>query len=208
MKRFYYFLSCLLAPSLFCQSREELVREKLEIVLSELEKSGPEPWELPRFFQGLLDFLARGSVLFRLIFFLGAVGLILFLLYGIAGYLLKNPSFRRKGSAPALFEKEGDGECSPDSRAREARAAAEAGDYSLAVLLLHRGSVEFLFLKGFLKKGRDYTNREILSLAGDSGYGPPFARIASAAERVLFNGSEERRDDFLKLEDDYGRHFS
>lgn len=207
MRRLFILLILVQSALLFAGHEQNLVEEKLELVMSELERETYDEWDLPPFLEKLLEFFGTVGILFRILFFLFLGALLIFAFYKLMGIFLKEQRFDDSRSARSHQEEKALAKFPEKHFLDKALKASDDGDYSLAILFLHKGSVAFLYENGSLGKGRDYTNSEIMILIGNAEYAESFYSIALQSELILFKGRAGLESEFLAFEKMYRSHF-
>lgn len=96
---------------------------------------------------------------------------------------------------------------SPDFTPRELIRLERAGEYSTAVLFLHRGSVLRLLEEKALTSS-NLTNNSVASRIADAKRRQAFARIAALAERILFDRYEAAAADYRLCREAFSRYFA
>lgn len=194
----------LLGTAVFAVPSSGEVREELAKLLKD-----DEPVRDDNNFN-LGDFFSSMSPLFRVLIIAGFSGVILYLGFLLAKrFSQKNYAFNPQAGS--------DDEDDPERPARrmglpdiysEAVKKAGAGDYDLAVLLLHQYSVTYLFQKNILQHGREYTNREIKWIIKDKGsLYDAFYQLALESEKIAFNEEHESAEKFESLHEGFKREF-
>jgi hypothetical protein len=177
-----------------------LIEEKLKKVLSEVDISEKVQWDFPPFFSRILEFLMSLNMLFRILSLILVVALIVFILYKMTRLFLGNKKINTSPHQPLRIGDSGLNEASAEDYLYEAKIHAEAGQFAQAILLLHKGSVKYLLDRNILKRNRDYTNREIISLIKDERLSESFGRIAMKAEFIVFKGSSGDQLEYEEIE--------
>ncbi len=97
----------------------------------------------------------------------------------------------------------------PPGDFQAALALAKEGKYGIAVLILHRRSVELLCEGRIIPPGGHFTNNDIRRLLHGhaSNLGEHFSRLAAAAERVAFAHLEPTREGFGQMKVIYQQSF-
>ena len=196
MRKLCILIIMLQVSSVFSQNDERVVEEKLEVVLQELNDDPVETWDFSPFLEKILEFIGNISFLFRILFWILLIGIVLFGLYKILGFLLKNPRFSSDNYEIDKQVNMTDHRVTTNHYLTRAMSLSGKRQFTLAILSLHRGSVEFLHNREMLKRSRDYTNREILSIIRNEDYHDPFYKIALMAEKILFNRIEVNEQEF------------
>ncbi len=132
----------------------------------------------------------------------GALSLVAFLLVLLIRYLAAR-QYRLK---PAAFAASS-GEPAPPPPDPSLLAELETtGDWSRAVVLLHRLSVAHLVARGLLP-AKNLTNDSIASRLTDRTLRAIFRAIAETSERVLFDRAVATKNDYARCRKEYGRAF-
>lgn len=187
------------------KNSEKLIDEKLEIVLKELDSEKWEFWNLPPFFEKIIAFLLQMNVIFKIIFLLLLAAFIVFLLYKVSGLFMRNKMFgteRTKDNANKAIP-----EPTTVDYLKSAMDKSLQKEYSQAIILLHKGSVNHLFNKKILSKGRDYTNREIQKTISHKETSKAFYNMAFNAELIAFKGKKAFVDEYEEMELLFRRYF-
>ena len=184
----------------------DLVKEKLDLVLEELETPSPLNWDMPDFLIDFFRFFAELGLLYRIIFLLCVIALVIYILYKLITLLVKDLNLIRtqKETGPEntdMFLKR------QTDFLQRARTFYDEGEYSQAVLELHKGSYEYLYYRKILEKGRDYTNREIFRRLKNSTKLSPFKEIALASETIVFRGDKSDFQSYTYLEEQFKEAF-
>lgn len=209
MKRLLLVMLIFLPMAIQAQHDEKTVDAKLQVVLEELKTDAPRQWDLPPFLENLLEFLGRGVLFFRILFFLFLAALVFFGIWKTIGFFMKEGGGKRSSAIPRNGQNDESGIVTPgDAWLAAAREALERREWALAIVILHKGSVEYLYGNGILNRKRDYTNREIFSLLGSGELSEPFRRLAVKAERIVFKGESGTEDEYGPFEESYRRHFA
>ncbi len=192
-------------PSPSPRNREELIGKKLEIILQELDSDNREIWDLPPFFQKLIEILLQMNVFFKIIFILLLLTFIVFALYKVSRLFMKNISYG-KFTEQSNVKKESD----VQTEINYLKSASEQSllkEYSQAIITLHRGSVHNLFDKNILTRGRDYTNREIHQIISHQDTSEAFYIIALNAELITFKGKIALAGEYEEMEQLFRSYF-
>lgn len=197
-------------------------------VLSEIERPERPQWELPSwlktFVKSVGGFFVRVftpigkflsiiftpigrflSMLFsltgvyRIIFYVIFLLLFAFIFYKIHGAFMASKKPKRIGAVSSEKAKKYQVEDS-DLFLLKALEESREGNYSQAVITLHRGSVNYLHQASLIGYNRDYTNREISMIIRETPFSSPFSTIAKEAEIIRFKGIEADLETFERLE--------
>lgn len=187
MKKRLAIPALLLAPLTALAADEDLVEEKLELVLKELEAPAAPNWDIPDFLINFLRFISGLGLLYRIIFSLCVIALIAYILYKLVSLIVKDSNIIRSWKGPNPEERSETREGRIDYLSR-ARAYQAEGNDALAALELHKGSYDYLRRTKILDKGRDYTNRDVFRRLKSSDKLKPFREIAIASEQIVFGG--------------------
>ncbi len=206
MRKYLLSLIHMVVPLTLLAADNDLVREKLDLVLEELESPTPLNWEIPDFLINFFRFFAGLGLLYRIIFLLCVIALVIFILYKLITLLVKDLIFLRPQQKPGPENREAFLKGQTDFLQR-ARAFYEEGNYSRAVLELHKGSYEYLYYTKILEKGRDYTNREIFRRLKNSTKLNPFKEIALTSEMIVFRGDQSDSLRYTHLEEQFTEAF-
>ena len=208
MKKILILLFIFSSAIVFSQHNEEYVKEKLETVLSELDKTEPENYDFS-FLEKIKDFLENTGVFFRILFIAVPASLIIFVIYKLHDFYMKNRNFQYNSDAllktSERYKKVKDKY--DDIFYRKASKFKENENYRLALIMLHKGSVDYLYRENKLDRNRDYTNREIIIQIQNTGLSDSFSHIAGKAEQIVFNSAECKKDEFEKYENIYRSSF-
>lgn len=197
----YYLISFFSAGSLIATPTDDEAREALKRVVGELPVLDNESSSLGKFFFKIIEFILSLGLLGR--FVVG--GLIAWTLFLIIRAVLRRVSFKRHEKFKAEEEQK-----SPSYLKHfysKAVKAASGGDFSRAVVCLHNATVEYLYNASHLKRGRDYTNREICRQIKKTPFHQGFYDIALAAEGVLFNHRTLNKEEFEAFHELYRGKF-
>ena len=205
MKKVFVLLLFIQVSALFPQKSEELVEEKLEIVLQEIESETQEVWDFPPFFENLIASLLKMNIIFRILFILLLAALLVFSIYKVSRLFMSERSYG--SSLLPNKETREKNQINPVDYLKKALERSRNNQYDQAIIFLHRGSVLNLFDKNILTKGRDYTNREILHIINDEKISDAFYHIAKTAEFITFKGKKTDNSDFIEMEKLYRRCF-
>jgi len=199
MKRFFFILLMSACCIINLSADEQLVQEKLDLVLSELEEPGKFDWDMPDFILNFFRFLGEIGLLYRILFYLFIISLVVYILYKTIFLFVKDSSLVRKYKKERLSDTPhvNDGQSNFLLRAGE---LCKSGNYSEALIQLHNGSCEYLFYNNLLRTGRDYTNREIFRILKGHESLKAFKEIALAAELTFFRGVEVEKERYSQLE--------
>jgi hypothetical protein len=178
---------------------EQLVEEKLDLVLKELDAANSANWDIPDFIIDFFKFLGEIGLLFRILFYLFIIAFVIFILYKIIFLFIKDSNTVLKNKSDESFSLQ-DVKNRQEDYLSIARALIKKGDFSQAVIQLHHGSFEYLFYKKLILKGRDYTNREIFRLLKGKEVFKPFKEIALEAELTRFRGVRVDENRYFQLE--------
>jgi len=202
MKKYLLSLIHLIVPLTYLAADNDLVKEKLDIVLKELERPTPHHWDIPDFLINFFKFIAGLGLLYRILFYLSVIALVVYILYKLITLLMKDSNLIRRQKEAGMVNAEVFLMGQTDFL-HKARAFYEEGNYSQAVLELHKGSYEYLYYHKVLEKGRDYTNREIFRRLKTSVKLNPFKDIAIASEMIMFRGVSLDSGRYTLLEEQF-----
>jgi len=203
-------LLLILAGAVYAQTGDKEVEEKLEIVLGELDTEDPVSWDIPQFLKNIIEFISGIGVVFQFLFYTLTGAVVLYIVYRIVNIFMTDKGIDHFTKSEGERISENSQRSGYNKYLKRAHDYCKAGDCSAAVILLHLGSVSFLFEKKLLSKGRDYTNREIFSLLRllrEDELLNSFRMIALGAEQIRFKGVAADKTVFMNLEQIYREHF-
>ena len=202
MKKHFLSLIHLILPLSSLAADDDLVKEKLDLVLKELESPTPHNWDIPDFLINFFRFVVGLGLLYRIIFYFCIIALVIYVLYKLFNLLVKDSNLIRL-QRDAGQENADEFLTGKTDFLHRARAFYEEGKYSQAVLELHKGSYEYLYHNKVLEKGRDYTNREIFRRLKSSVKLKPFKEIAIVSEMIVFRGIQLDSGRYTLLEEQF-----
>lgn len=205
MKRVFMLILMIQFSALFPQHSDEIIEEKLELILQEIDGDNRELGDLPPFFEKLIEILINMNIFFKIIMILLLAAFIIYTLSKVSRIFIKDKSYRSSSG-----ETQRDNikrSIPPMDYLKNAAERALKKEYSLAIIALHRGSVHNLFDKDVLTSGRDYTNREIREIISDCDTSGAFYNLALNAELITFKGKRCVEDEYKEMEQLYRRYF-
>jgi hypothetical protein len=146
----------------------------------------------------------KDNVFYLRILIISGVGAVVVLLIVLLIRFLTARQYRLKRAPLMETPGEGTGLAAPDP-ARLAELAA-GGEYSQAIVLLHRLSVAHLVARQVLP-AKNLTNAGILSRLPDNAVRKVFRLIAEASERILFDRESATQDEYARCREEYRRTF-
>ena len=209
MRKLLIILYLINVSAVFPQHSREIVVEKQETVLSEIDNNYHENWDLDPFFEKIEKILREMNTLYKVLFLIMTAVILLFTFYKLQGLYLGS----RYNADSYKYDKTGrvnSNKNSPGNNCffEKALFYRDKEDYSNAIIQLHMGSLEYLYSKKHLESLRDYTNREIVRLLSNTELSVAFGKIAAKAEQITFNGAEGEEGDFEQLLNIYRSNFA
>ena len=147
------------------------------------------------------------GVVFQFLFYTLVLAVVLYIVYRIVNIFMTNEGVEHSSKSGGKEINKNSQRSDYNKYLARAHDFYKEGDCSAAVILLHLGSVSFLFEKKLLSKGRDYTNREIFSLLRGGELLNSFRMIALGAEEIRFKGITADKTAFMNLEQIYRETF-
>ncbi len=132
----------------------------------------------------------------------GAISVLAFLIVLLVRFL----AARHYRLAPAALPGSPEEPAAPPPDPRELAALEASGDYSRAIVLLHRLSVAHLVARGLLP-AKNFTNEAIAARIDDGALRGVFRVIAGESERILFDRAVATSGDLARCRDEYRRAF-
>ncbi|MBN2354187.1 MAG: DUF4129 domain-containing protein [Spirochaetales bacterium] len=150
----------------------------------------------------IAGWLNEHSFYLRLLAIGGAVSVAAFLIVLLVRFF----AARQHRLPPAALAASPEGPAPPPPDPGLLAELEAAGDWSRAVVLLHRLSVAHLAARGLLP-AKNLTNDAIAVRLSDGTLRAIFRAIAVVSERVLFDRAEASEDDYARCRNEYRRAF-
>lgn len=180
--------------------RETVLRSLEEVKREEIEAIKQGYWQAHIFSQ-LEAWVQSNQFFIYLLLVLGLASFVALIIYFIIRFIIAGRRRRKLGGKEFPHEVD-----TPGFAIRELDALVRSGQYSNAVLLLHRGTVEFLLDEKVLAT-HNLTNYSIATRITNKPIRQAFLTIALFAERILFDCYEAAEEDFRLCRKTFSRHF-